>query len=234
MTMDESTGKILGMALAYAVSSLGLLLAYYNYRKRIMKAESAFTGQAIGVIVAVVVVAGAIAFWMATRKPELMQACVCVDVVNQDGAPLKGAEVTAKGVNYNGNLGTVRTDENGRACVTARNSADEPRQVAITAKAREFQAASAANPVTTPSEAASCTRGYNCPDKCLVLPDKIKLDVGETDIIAADMAAAQLRVGNRGQATWTGYVLPGVIFLISFVVTWLLFKHFTGKTLVAK
>jgi len=41
--MDPAIGKILGMAMAYAVSSLGLLLAYYNYRKRIVKAEQIFT-----------------------------------------------------------------------------------------------------------------------------------------------------------------------------------------------
>jgi hypothetical protein len=30
----ETSGKILGMLMAYFVSFLGLLLAYYNYRKR--------------------------------------------------------------------------------------------------------------------------------------------------------------------------------------------------------
>ena len=35
MTIDPETGgKILGMLMAYFVSFLGLLLAYYNYRKR--------------------------------------------------------------------------------------------------------------------------------------------------------------------------------------------------------
>ena len=35
MTIDPETGgKILGMVMAYCVSFLGLLLAYYNYRKR--------------------------------------------------------------------------------------------------------------------------------------------------------------------------------------------------------
>jgi hypothetical protein len=32
--IDEAIGKILGMAMAYGVSSLGLFLAYVNYRKR--------------------------------------------------------------------------------------------------------------------------------------------------------------------------------------------------------
>ena len=35
MKIDPETGgKILGMAMAYFASFLGLLLAYYNYRKR--------------------------------------------------------------------------------------------------------------------------------------------------------------------------------------------------------
>lgn len=35
MKIDAETGgKIIGMAMAYFVSFLGLLLAYYNYRKR--------------------------------------------------------------------------------------------------------------------------------------------------------------------------------------------------------
>ncbi len=35
MKIDAETGgKIIGMAMAYGVSFLGLLLAWYNYRKR--------------------------------------------------------------------------------------------------------------------------------------------------------------------------------------------------------
>lgn len=34
MDVDAAIGKILGMVMAYAVSFLGLLLAYYNHRKR--------------------------------------------------------------------------------------------------------------------------------------------------------------------------------------------------------
>lgn len=53
--MNEAMGKILGMAMAYGVSSLGLLLAYVNYRKRIVKAERVMSPQAWGVIAASVV-----------------------------------------------------------------------------------------------------------------------------------------------------------------------------------
>ena len=35
MSIDPETGgKIIGMVMAYGVSFLGLLLAYYNYKKR--------------------------------------------------------------------------------------------------------------------------------------------------------------------------------------------------------
>jgi len=57
MAIDPAAGKILGMLMAYAVSSLGLLLAYINYRKRVMKAEKIFTPTARAVLVAVVSVA---------------------------------------------------------------------------------------------------------------------------------------------------------------------------------
>jgi len=57
MQVDPAAGKILGMLMAYAVSSLGLLLAYYNYRKRIIKADRIFTPIATAVIVGVITVA---------------------------------------------------------------------------------------------------------------------------------------------------------------------------------
>jgi hypothetical protein len=43
MDVDPAIGKILGMVMAYGVSALGLLLAYYNYRTRIVKADRVFT-----------------------------------------------------------------------------------------------------------------------------------------------------------------------------------------------
>ena len=57
MAIDPAAGKILGMLMAYAVSSLGLLLAYYNYRKRILKAERIFSSVAVAVIVGVITIA---------------------------------------------------------------------------------------------------------------------------------------------------------------------------------
>ena len=40
MSVDPAVGKILGMVMAYVVSFLGLLLAYYNHRKRAGRAPS--------------------------------------------------------------------------------------------------------------------------------------------------------------------------------------------------
>ena len=54
MEMSPAAGKVIGMVMAYAVSSLGLLLAYYNYRKRILKADRIFTPTARAVIIGVV------------------------------------------------------------------------------------------------------------------------------------------------------------------------------------
>jgi hypothetical protein len=75
MNVDPAIGKILGMVMAYAVSALGLLLAYYNYRKRIMKADRVFTPRAIAVlwVVGLLAVAGlvlAAAAVSAGNRPE--------------------------------------------------------------------------------------------------------------------------------------------------------------------
>lgn len=57
MEINPAAGKIIGMLMAYAVSSLGLLLAYYNYRKRILKAERIFSPVATAVIIGVITLA---------------------------------------------------------------------------------------------------------------------------------------------------------------------------------
>ena len=70
--ISESMGKILGMAMAYGVSSLGLLLAYYNYRKRIIKAERIFTPVAWTImagIVGIVVLAVVFMVMLAQKTP---------------------------------------------------------------------------------------------------------------------------------------------------------------------
>ena len=51
--IDDTIGKILGMAMAYGVSALGLFLAYVNYRKRTIGAEKVMTGAAWAVVAVV-------------------------------------------------------------------------------------------------------------------------------------------------------------------------------------
>jgi len=60
--IDEAIGKILGMAMAYAVSALGLWLAYVNYRRRVLGAERVMTPLAWGVVATVVALVAA-AVW---------------------------------------------------------------------------------------------------------------------------------------------------------------------------
>jgi hypothetical protein len=48
--IDEAMGKILGMAMAYVASAMGMFVAYVNYRKRIVKAERVMTPAAWAVI----------------------------------------------------------------------------------------------------------------------------------------------------------------------------------------
>lgn len=59
--IDEAVGKILGMAMAYGVSSMGLFLAYANYRKRTLKADKIMTPTAWMVVgVTLLAVVGAV------------------------------------------------------------------------------------------------------------------------------------------------------------------------------
>ena len=46
--IDEAIGKILGMAMAYGASALGMFVAYVNYRKRIVKADKSHDTGRVG------------------------------------------------------------------------------------------------------------------------------------------------------------------------------------------
>ena len=69
--ISEAMGKILGMAMAYGVSSLGLFLAYVNYRRRIVKADKVMTPKAWAVLAAVFVgiAAGVVVVWQLAEPP---------------------------------------------------------------------------------------------------------------------------------------------------------------------
>ncbi len=85
--ISEAMGKILGMAMAYGVSSLGLFLAYVNYRRRIVKADKVMTPAAWMVLAAVALgVAGGVAVvWQLAEPPA--------EVVEEAAAPI-AAEAT--------------------------------------------------------------------------------------------------------------------------------------------
>jgi hypothetical protein len=59
--IDEAIGKILGMAMAYGASALGMFVAYVNYRKRIVKADKIMTPAAwMVILLSVLAVGGAV------------------------------------------------------------------------------------------------------------------------------------------------------------------------------
>jgi hypothetical protein len=72
VVISEAMGKVLGMAMAYGVSALGLLLAYINYRMRILKADRVMSPVAWVVVVATIVsvALGALGVvWLAASAP---------------------------------------------------------------------------------------------------------------------------------------------------------------------
>ena len=90
--INEAMGKILGMAMAYGVSSLGLLLAYYNYRKRIVKAERIFTPTAWTIIATIlVVIAGAVWLVVMLARANAPEVAAGPAPAAQAAVPLEAA-----------------------------------------------------------------------------------------------------------------------------------------------
>lgn len=88
--IDEAIGKILGMAMAYGVSALGLFLAYVNYRKRTLGAERVMTPAAWGVVAAVVlaIVVGVLVVADLARSPAPPSLSVTESVAaEEEGVP---------------------------------------------------------------------------------------------------------------------------------------------------
>ncbi len=77
--IDDAIGKILGMAMAYGVSALGLFLAYVNYRRRIVKADTVMTPAAWLVVAAIAVgVVGGVAVVATLAQPPQEAAAPAV------------------------------------------------------------------------------------------------------------------------------------------------------------
>jgi len=84
--IDEAVGKILGMAMAYAVSSLGLFLAYASYRRRVVGARRVMSATA-WVVLAVVVVGVAAAVWTVAALVEPAAGVAVAEVETEVPAP---------------------------------------------------------------------------------------------------------------------------------------------------
>ncbi len=84
--ISEAMGKILGMAMAYGVSSLGLFLAYVNYRRRIVKADKVMTPAAWMVL-------GAVALGVAGGVAVVWQLAEPLAAVAEEAAPAVETEV---------------------------------------------------------------------------------------------------------------------------------------------
>ena len=80
--IDEAIGKILGMAMAYGASALGMFVAYVNYRKRVIKADKVMTPAAWAVIaISALAVGGAVVVvgQLATAAPPTEEAAAAIE-----------------------------------------------------------------------------------------------------------------------------------------------------------
>ena len=94
-SVSAAIGKILGMAMAYGVSALGLFLAYVNYRRRIVKADKVMTPAAWGVVAAIIVgvVAGVLIVASLAEPPPVVAEAAMETV--PEPAPAAAAEPAA-------------------------------------------------------------------------------------------------------------------------------------------
>jgi len=75
--IDEAIGKILGMAMAYGASVMGMFVAYVNYRKRIVKADKIISPAAwIVIAMSVLAVVGAVLVVSQLAGPPVETAVV--------------------------------------------------------------------------------------------------------------------------------------------------------------
>ena len=78
--INDAIGKILGMAMAYGVSALGLFLAYVNYRRRIVKADKVMTPAAWMVVAAIgVAVLGGVVVVASLAQPPSGETAVVAE-----------------------------------------------------------------------------------------------------------------------------------------------------------
>ncbi|WPB72982.1 kelch repeat-containing protein [Archangium violaceum] len=110
--------------------------------------------------------------WWNCDKPWTDKSCVSVLVVDEKGAPVKGAVVRAEGVSYSGASTGVSTGADGRACIEIKRDStanifaglvDEPASGAVTVKGTEAAAVCGSGPCTevrlTLSDTVICEPG---------------------------------------------------------------------------
>lgn len=101
--IDEAIGKILGMAMAYGASAMGMFVAYANYRKRIVKADKIMTPAAWAVamvsllaVVGGVVVVAQLAAAPATDEPAREETGAPLEPVTEAEPPSEPAPAEAE------------------------------------------------------------------------------------------------------------------------------------------
>ncbi|WPB72981.1 kelch repeat-containing protein [Archangium violaceum] len=110
--------------------------------------------------------------WWNCDKPWTDKSCVSVLVVDEKGAPVKGAVVHAEGASYSGASAAVSTGADGRACIEIKRGntanifagpADEPASGAVTVTGTEAAAVCGSGPCTevrlTLSDTVICEPG---------------------------------------------------------------------------
>lgn len=96
--IDEAIGKILGMAMAYVASAMGMFVAYVNYRRRIVKADRVMTPAAWAVLAVTLVatLGGAVVVSrLAAERAAAADVPAFVEVVEEALQPVAEASESA-------------------------------------------------------------------------------------------------------------------------------------------
>ena len=96
--IDEAVGKILGMAMAYVASAMGMFVAYVNYRRRLVRADRVMTPAAwvvIAVTLAATLGGAVVVSRLAAERAAEADAPAFVEVVEEALQPAAEASESA-------------------------------------------------------------------------------------------------------------------------------------------
>ncbi|MDY0163188.1 carboxypeptidase-like regulatory domain-containing protein [Desulfobotulus sp.] len=112
--------------------------------------------------------------WWNADRPINEHACVCVLVLDEDGNPRRGIEVTAEGLTYSGTSQPTVTDATGKACVTVERTQNSTNPVKVKVLAK---AGALAFPYNEDGVTVWETQGSTLDNSgtCMILPDPIVL-----------------------------------------------------------